>query len=155
MPVKNKVEETPEVIVEDIVEVEEIEEGEEEELVTESVEDGEFRDSNGDEILFPDGPKMALVEEWKSRFGGVFLTEFEDDVFIWRTLIRKEYKDIMKVDNADTYYKEERICEKCVLWPLGYTFLKMTHGKAGIPSLLAEQVMEKSGFTARVGAMKI
>jgi hypothetical protein len=117
--------------------------------------DQTFYDNDGDEVLFPDGPKMKLVEEWKSKFGAIYLTEFDEEVFIWHTLSRKEYKDIMKVQQADTYYKEERICDKCVLWPEKYDFLKMTYGKAGIPSLVAEQIMDKSGFTARVGAIRI
>jgi hypothetical protein len=117
--------------------------------------DQTFYDNDGDEILFPDGPKMSLVEEWKSKFGAIYLTEFDEEVFIWHTLSRKEYKDIMKVQQSDTYYKEERICDRCILWPEGYNFLKMTHGKAGIPSLVAEQIMDKSGFTAVVGAIKL
>jgi hypothetical protein len=114
-----------------------------------------FYDNDGDEVLFPDGPKMNLVEEWKSKYGAVYLTEFDEEVFLWRTLTRKEYKEVMKVMQADTYYKEERICDKCILYPEGYNFLKMTHGKAGIPSLLAEQIMDKSGFTAKVGAVRV
>jgi hypothetical protein len=123
--------------------------------VTLEAPDQTYYDTDGDEVLFPDGPKMSVVEEWKSRFGAIYLTEFDEEVFIWHTLTRKEYKDIMKVQNADQYYKEERICDKCVLYPEGYDFLKMTRGKAGIPSLIAEQVMDKSGFTARTGAYRL
>lgn len=114
-----------------------------------------FYDNDGDEVLFPEGPKMTKVEEWKSRFGAVYLTEFDEEVFLWRTLTRKEYKDVMKVQQADTYYKEERICDRCILWPEEYNFVKMTHGKAGVPSLISEQIMDKSGFTAKVGAVRI
>lgn len=114
-----------------------------------------FYDNDGHEVLFPDGPKMELVEEWKSKYGAVYLTEFDEEVFLWRTLTRKEYKDVMKNQQADSFYKEERICDRCILWPDEYNFLKMTHGKAGIPSLISEQIMEKSGFTARVGAIRV
>jgi hypothetical protein len=31
-----------------------------------------FYDNDGDEVLFPDGPKMNLVEEWKSKYGAVY-----------------------------------------------------------------------------------
>lgn len=165
MPVKKsaKVEEVENKIVEAEEDAaEELEEDYEEEYEAEEDEEEEpsisaqtFYDNDGDEVLFPDGPKMNLVEEWKSKYGSVYLTEFEEEVFLWRTLTRKEYKEIMKVMQADTYYKEERICDKCILYPEEYNFLKMTHGKAGIPSLIAEQIMDKSGFTARVGAVKI
>jgi hypothetical protein len=111
---------------------------------------------NGEELLFPGGPALAQVEEWKSRFKDeVYLTEFEEEVFLWRPITRKEYKQVMKVQNADSFYKEERICEACILYPQGYNFMAMTAGKAGIPTLLAELIMEKSGFQAKTGAMKL
>jgi hypothetical protein len=111
---------------------------------------------NGEELLFPNGPTVSQVEEWKSRFGDeIYLTEFEEEVFLWRPISRKEYKQVMKVPNADSFYKEERICEAVILYPQGYNFMAMTQGKAGIPTLLAELVMEKSGFQAKTGAMKL
>lgn len=111
---------------------------------------------DGQALLFPGGPTLDQVEDWRSRFKDIFLTEFEEgDVIIWRALIRKEYKDIMKIQGADNYYKEERICEKVVLWPEKYGFMQMAQGKAGIPTLVAELVMEKSGFQAKTGAMRL
>lgn len=118
--------------------------------------DEELIGPNGEELLFPDGPTVAQVEEWKSRFNDeVYLTEFEEEVFIWRPITRKEYKGVMKIQNADSFYKEERICEAVVLFPEQYNFMQMTAGKAGIPTLLSELVMEKSGFQAKTGAMKL
>lgn len=111
---------------------------------------------NGEELLFPNGPSVSQVEEWKSQFSDeVYLTEFEEDIFLWRPITRKEYKGVMKIQNADSFYKEERICEAVVLFPTQYNFMTMTSGKAGIPTLLAELVMEKSGFQAKTGAMKL
>lgn len=98
------------------------------------------------EELFEDGPTTNQVEKWKSQFGSVYMTELDDDVFIWRTITRVEYKGVLKAKNADALYREERICELCVLWPKDYNFLAMGSGKAGIPSLLSEQIMDKSGF---------
>lgn len=118
--------------------------------------DPELIGENGEELLFPGGPSLNKIEEWKSQFGGeVYLTEFEEEVFLWRPIKRKEYKEIAKIQNADSFYKEERICERCVLYPEGYNFMAMTAGKAGIPTLLAELIMEKSGFQAKTGAMRI
>jgi hypothetical protein len=136
-------------------EVQEVE-GVEEEAVESNVLPDELIGPNGEELLFPNGPSVAQVEEWKSRFGDeVYLTEFEDDIFLWRPITRKEYKGVMKIQNADSFYKEERICEAVVLYPANYNFMVMTAGKAGIPTLLAELVMEKSGFQAKTGAMKL
>lgn len=135
------------------VEVEATEEVEAEAATT--VEEGLY-DGDGKELLFPGGPALDKVEEWKSLHQDqVYLTEFEEEVFLWRPIKRKEYKEIMKVQNADSYYKEERICEKVVLYPEQYNFMVMTAGKAGIPTLLAELIMEKSGFKATTAALKI
>lgn len=122
----------------------------------EAVELPEFEGEDGQAILFPGGPTLDSVEEWRSRYKDVFLTEFDDgEVVVWRSLVRKEYKDIMKIQGADNFYKEERICEKVVLWPENYGFMAMAQGKAGIPTLIAELVMEKSGFQAKTGAMRL
>lgn len=113
--------------------------------------------SKGPELVFPNGPTYDELEKWKSQFNGdIFMTEFDDDdIFIWRPIRRKEYKDISKINNADQFYKEERICEKCVLFPRNYSYMSMTQGKAGIPSLLSELILEKSGFAAKTGAMRL
>lgn len=109
-----------------------------------------------DELLFPGGPTYDELEKWKSQFNGeIYYTEFDDEnKFIWRPIRRKEYKEISKVQ-ADQFYKEERIAERCMLFPKNYGFMDMTHGKAGIPSLLHELILEKSGFVATTGAMKL
>lgn len=119
---------------------------------------GEDKDPSAkDELVFPGGPTYEMLERWKSQYNGeIYLTEFDDDVmFIWRPLRRKEYKDITNIKNADQFYKEERVCEKCVLFPERYGHMDMTHGKAGIPSLLYELIFEKSGFVAKTGSMRL
>lgn len=133
----------------------------EEEQVQETVEEKNEEEQDlmvnesGEELLYPGGPTLAQVEEWKSQYGEVFLSEFDEDIFIWRILTRKEYKDIMKIPNSDSYYKEERFCEKAVIHPADYSFIKMSNGKAGIPTLLSEYIMQKSGFEANTAAMRL
>lgn len=107
--------------------------------------------------IFPGGPTHNQLEKWKSAYNGeVYLTEFDEDtVFVWRPIKRKEYKDIAKIQNADNFYKEERICEKSVLFPTNYSFMHMSTGKAGVPTLLSELILEKSGFVAKTGAMRL
>lgn len=129
--------------------------GGEEETLTLPIPDA-FEGEDGESLLFPGGPTLDQVEEWRSRYKDIYLTEFDEgDVIIWRTLVRKEYKEIMKINGADSYYKEERICEKVVLYPKDFGFMSMAQGKAGIPTLVAELVMEKSGFQAKTGAMRL
>ncbi len=112
-------------------------------------------EKGADDEIFPDGPTRNKVEEWKSRYGSVYMTDIEDEVFVWRTITRIEYKEILKAKQADALYREERMCEKCVLWPENYSFISMSQGKAGIPSLLAEHIMDKSGFNPVADAQKL
>lgn len=113
--------------------------------------------SKAEQEIFAGGPTYNDLEKWKSMYNGeVYLTEFdEEDVFVWRPIKRKEYKDIAKIQSADNFYKEERICEKAILFPVGYGFMNMSNGKAGIPTLLHELILEKSGFVAKTGAMRL
>lgn len=143
---------------EEVVEVQAVEEEVEAAEVEEK--DGfvpeELIGPDGEELLFAGGPPLSKLEEWKSQFKDeVYLSEFDDEVFIWRPMSRKEYKQVMKIQSADSYYKEERICETAVLYPENYNFMQMTNGKAGIPTLIAEYVMAKSGFEARTAALKL
>ena len=113
-------------------------------------------DGDGKELLFEGGPTLEKIEEWKSLFSDeIYLTEFDDDVFLWRPINRKEYKDVMKIQGADSFYKEERICERVVLFPANYSFMTMTAGKAGIPTVLSEYIMEKSGFKTQSGPIRL
>ena len=109
-----------------------------------------------DRQIFPGGPKQSEINEWKAEYKDkVYMSEFEDQAFIWRPLTRFEYKSILKLQNADALFREERICETCILWPADYNYDTMADGEAGIPSLLAEQIMDASGFTASGAAKKL
>lgn len=119
------------------------------------VQEEEFVEYDPEVQIYPGGPTQGEVETWKIRFGEVFATEFDETIFVWRTLSRTEYKEVLSIKNADPMYREERICEKCVLWPKGYDHIAMARGKAGIPSLLAEQIMDKSGFLPNGEAKKL
>lgn len=120
---------------------------EEQEIKQQETKGPKAKAEEGNEPIFPNGPTQKQVDEWKSKFGSIFMTDVDDDIFIWRTISRVEYKDIVKLKDADAMYREERMVEKCVLWPADYNFTSMSHGKAGTPSLLAEHIMNKSGFT--------
>lgn len=113
--------------------------------------------NKAEQEIYPGGPTYNDLEKWKSLYNGeVYLTDFdEENVFVWRPIKRKEYKDIAKLANADNFYKEERICEKALLFPANYGFMNMANGKAGIPTLLHELILEKSGFVAKTGAMRL
>lgn len=103
-----------------------------------------------EDVIFPNGPLRTEVASWKKQFEvdghTVNLTEIGTEVFIWRTLNRVEYREIMAIPNTDPLQREEIICEVCVLFPYEYNFKAMSESKAGIPAILAEQIMKESGF---------
>jgi hypothetical protein len=117
--------------------------------------DTEYTEEELNAPVFEGGPTRREVEEWKEKYGPVYFTPFEDEVFIWRTLEREEYKSLINDRTLSTMDREEIMCEKCVLYPRNYTREKMKTGKAGQPSLLSEMIMDKSGFVAQSAPIKL
>ena len=103
-----------------------------------------------EDVIFPNGPLRTEVASWKKQFEidghTVNLTEIGSELFIWRPLNRVEYREIMAIPNTDPLQREEIICEVCVLFPYEYNFKSMSERKAGVPAILAEQIMKESGF---------
>lgn len=111
-------------------------------------EEEEAMTHKGSEEIFEGGPTYDQVEDWKARNNDeVYVSEFDADVFVWRPLRRKEYRDIHRMEGQkDEFYIEEAICRTCVLWPENYAQQAMVFGKAGIPTTLANLITERSGF---------
>lgn len=104
-----------------------------------------------EELIFEGGPTRTELASWKKQFEtdghSVNLSEIGEDIFLWRTLNRVEYREIMAIPNTDPLQREEIICEVCVLFPYDYNFKTMAEQKAGTPAILAEQIMKESGFS--------
>lgn len=103
-----------------------------------------------DEPIFPNGPLQSQINSWKKQYPfpyDLFIIEVMEQYFICRTLNRFEYKQIITLENTDALIREEIMCKTCTLWPENFTWKDMAKGKAGIPSLLAENIMERSGLT--------
>lgn len=101
------------------------------------------------------GPTRQEVEEWKDKHGHVYFTPFEAEIYIWRTLDRPEYREIIRNQEITMLDREEIITEKCVLYPRNFTAKTMIKGRAGVPSLLSEMIMDKSGFVAQSAPIKL
>lgn len=99
-----------------------------------------------EERMWPNGPTTAQMDEWKARYKRVYLANFDDDKFVFRELNRTEFRELRGIKGADTFYLEDRMCERCVLWPQNLNFQTMGAQKAGIPSTLSQIIMESSGF---------
>lgn len=102
-----------------------------------------------DEPLFPGGPYKSQIEAWKKEWEGysIYVTEILTEKFVFRTLNRFEYKQLISLQNVDALQREEVICQTVTLWPGGYEWKTMATDKAGLPSTLSDIIMEKSGFT--------
>ena len=103
-----------------------------------------------DKPMFEGGPLESEVLAWKKQFGRIYQLKHEGRVYIWRPMNRFEYKEIMSIPNTNELMREEMICEVCVLFPYDYSYATMVNDLGGLPSLLAENIMQKSGFTRRV-----
>lgn len=112
-------------------------------------EEGNYQLFPYDEPLFPDGPTKTQVDSWKKQWVGydIYAVEVVDQYFVFRTLNRFEYKQLVALPNIDPLQREEIICETVTLWPRKYKWDSMATQKAGIPSTFAQIIMDKSGFT--------
>lgn len=102
-----------------------------------------------DETLFPGGPTKSQINLWKKEWDGydLFVTQILSQMFVFRTMNRFEYKQLVSYPDIDALMREETICKTVTLWPKYYNYKDMAVQKAGIPSTYSEIIMEKSGFT--------
>lgn len=119
----------------------------------------EVEDLPDDEEIWPDGPTAGLIKAWKQEFGEVYVTSLSfDKHIVWRTLSRIEYKQLVKrmeqlvqagqLSSAEAnMWNEESISEICILYP-PFDKQMLTREMAGMPSLIAQEVLEASGFVA-------
>ena len=117
------------------------------------VDESEIEINKNDVPIFENGPGMSQVELWKKQYTQekVFHVQIIDRDFIFRTLNRFEYKQIVAIENIDALYREELICKTCVLFPYNYDIKTMAAEDSGYPSTLAQIIMENSGFTKEYG----
>jgi len=117
----------------------------------------ELEDLDPDMPLWEGGPLVKEALEWKSKHR-LYLTSFTmEDHVMWRPMDRDEYREhVRRVERmAEEGYSqseanlmnEERIAELCILFP-PYDAKQKREGLAGIPSVIAQSVMEASGFVA-------
>lgn len=76
----------------------------------------------------------------KDQYTDVFMFQVENQVFLYKQLGRKDYKDLLELEVND-FEKEEILCKACVLYPQDYDFEECD---AGIPSQLAKAILKNS-----------
>jgi len=91
----------------------------------------------------PNVPVMDLTEIYlmlKEQYAEVFMLQVENQVFLYKQLGRRDYKDLVEAECSD-YEKEEILCKECVLYPENYDFEECD---AGIPTQLAKAILRNS-----------
>lgn len=116
-------------------------------------------DLDDSEEIWPGGPNAGMIKEWKMQYGDIYVTSISyDKHIVWRVLNRNEYKQIVKkmeqliqagtLSSAEAnMWNEETIAELCILFPK-YDKKSLSGIMAGMPSLIAQEVLEASGFVA-------
>lgn len=107
--------------------------------------------------IWTGGPKAGKVIEWMEQYKKVYTTSFDwDDHVVWRPLKRREQAQITNhleslpqemTEMEINMVNEELICKTCVLYP-DFSNQDFDDLLAGIPTLIAQQILERSGFTA-------
>lgn len=67
---------------------------------------------------------------------------FYKDEFLFRTITRKEYKELY-LSSHDKYELQERMCQLTCVYPEEYDF---SMGLAGLPEIASDRIEEVSGF---------
>jgi hypothetical protein len=112
-----------------------------------------------DELIWDGGPTAGMIKAWKQEYEDIYVTSITfDKHIVWRVLNRLEYKQIVKkmeqliqagtLSSAEAnMWNEEAISELCILFPK-YDKKSASGVMAGVPSLIAQEVLEASGFVA-------
>ena len=82
-----------------------------------------------------------LIEDTFQKYTAVFFSEIEGQIFIFRPLTRKEYRDVLENQNMDDYSKQDAICKQVLLYPENFDFDECS---AGLPDILFKDILEKS-----------
>jgi len=92
-------------------------------------------------------PNKLDLEQWKDIHGQFYASSVNgDDVFIWKTLRRLEYRSIAAsgaLEKQESF--ENAVARKCLLWPSPSPQF-FAGGDAGTIPTLFKQVMHQSGF---------
>lgn len=105
--------------------------------------------------IITNGPTREEVEDWKRKYKRIYYLPFDEGIYIFRALKRPEYKEIIRNVDLSALDREEMFAERCVLFPRDFTLEKANEGDAGVVSVLSDAIMEKSGFMAKTGIIKL
>jgi len=106
-------------------------------------------------------PTQEQIEKWKEQFGKIYSTNLGGVEYIFRRLLRSEFKNITK-SNATVLQQqldaghtmEDSVTILCTLCPV-VTKDNINKLPAGVPTSLSGIIMEKSGFDDMAEAVEL
>jgi hypothetical protein len=82
-----------------------------------------------------------LVEETFQKYSAVFFSEIDGQLFSYRPLGRKEYKDILTNESLSDFDRQDAIVKAALIYPTNFD---LDDCPAGIPNQLCNDIVEKS-----------
>lgn len=85
-----------------------------------------------------------MIKQMFSEHGNICFGEYNDEIYIYKLLSRKVYKNLIANPQLTQIEKEDEVCRECILWPRDFD---PDECDAGLPTHLFEQIMTNSFLT--------
>ena len=56
-----------------------------------------------------------LIERVKDKYKNIYIFQFEEQVFVYHSVGRKDYKNLIANEGLDEQEKEETLCKLCTI----------------------------------------
>ena len=87
-----------------------------------------------------------LLEKLRGSYKNLYIFQFENQVFVYHSVGRRDYKNLVLDKSLSEAEKEETLCKICTLFPVEYNFSDCE--EAGLPTRLAEEIVKNSYLTS-------
>lgn len=86
---------------------------------------------------------VSYIDELKEKYKTVYWLHIDNDIYIYKPLGRKDYKDICEDESLDKMDKEDEVLRRCLLYPNPKEF-DVDDLVAGVSNKLIETIMKNS-----------
>ena len=100
-----------------------------------------MRISSKENGVYHSNDVINKIDQLEKEYRNVYWTHIEGDLYVYRPIGRKEYKDIALDETLETADKKDKIVQTCVLMPEDFDVDECI---AGIPEMLYEQIIINS-----------
>lgn len=100
-----------------------------------------MRISSKENGVYHSNDVINKIDQLEKEYRNIYWTHIEGDLYVYRPIGRKEYKDIAIDETLDTADKKDKIVQTCVLMPEDFDVDECI---AGIPEMLYEQIIINS-----------